>query len=80
MATIQAGKSGTHALRSRVRRVQALKGDEGPEKGQIPPELGSCHPSLPSPGIHIAQAFRWGKRENFNGAVCFKRSTESGSA
>ena len=55
MATIQAGKSGTHA-RCRVRRVQALKGDEGPEKGQIPPELGSCHPSLPSPGIHTAQA------------------------
>ena len=56
MATIQAGKSGTHALRSRVRRVQALKGDEGPEKGQIPPELGNCHPPLPSPGIHTAQA------------------------
>ena len=76
MATIQAGKSGTHA-RCRVRRVQALKGDEGPEKGQIPPELGSCHPSLPSPGIHTAQANSVGKRENFNGAVCSKRSTEN---
>ena len=77
MATIQAGKSGTHALRSRVRRVRARKGDEGPEKGQIPPELGNCHPFLPSPGIHTAQADSVGTNvtENCKGAVCSKRST-----